>query len=138
MRKLDSCINLLENPIISGIFLIIVLILAYYFVFNLWTYIFTAFLTYFVADILVRLLVAGGGGIFQFRPLGNETTHYGHALLIFSGVIIFSSFISAWASDSITKKINMDNTNFWSVFIPVAILVILIFVNMFLTYFKRK
>jgi len=134
---LNDVTELLDNPLVSGIFLVALLVLAYYFAYSLWTYVFTVFLTYFVADMVVKLILAGGGGIFQFRPFGTETQSHGHALLIFACVIIFSAFVSVWATDFITKNIIMNSADLSSVVIPIAVIVFLVFVNMHVTYLKR-
>lgn len=136
--KWDKFVELLENPLSSGVFLTVVLVLAFYFAYGVWIYVYTAFLTYFIADSIVKVLISGGGGIFQFRLNGSETIPRGHAFLFFTGVIVFSTYISAKLSEFIIKVYQIDGSNIWSVIGAVVAILLVVSLNMYLTYFQRK
>ncbi len=82
----------LSNKYVAFAFIAAILIGSYFIKPFLWTYIFTALITYFAATLFIRYSLAKG--LFQVRHVGKAHVAEGHAYLAFIMVIILSTLFS--------------------------------------------
>lgn len=134
---LERFIEILEHPILACVFLIFLLTVSYYFFGRIWEYLLTAFLTYIIADILCKLSIRGGEGIFQVRILGTDTLPRGHALLVFASVIIIATYLSAGTSLFVIDSIQNERIELLNILAINACVVGAALLDMLVNYYDK-
>jgi len=87
--------GLLKLPLIS-VFIIGLLFGAILYTFQYYwiaEYLIIVILAFLMSDIVSALLIRGGGGIFQIRPLGTQTQPKGYAFIAFFISILISAYV---------------------------------------------
>ena len=136
--SLQSIIHKLENKWIAIVICLLALVIFYNWNNNLWNSIFIILLAYLIADVIKSILIIGERGIIQFPFLGTtQTQHEGHGYIIFLSYIIIGTLISSWVGSYITKNFIENLTGWQSWIIPNLIIIILVYVDFYITFKKR-
>jgi hypothetical protein len=113
-----------DNALIAFIVAVILMTVAFVYSASLWRDVFAIIVSWVLTDSVFSLCVAGGSGIFIFKPFSKETIFKGKAYLVFLGMIIFSTYLSSLAIDNYMKSLltSQDVVNILGYLIPWAII----------------
>ena len=105
---------------------------------NVWGYLFTILVSYLIANIVSSIFIKGSNGIVQIPLSGNtKTKRMGYGYIAFLLAIIVGTLVSAFFADLLTNRINDSNEIIIVVFSNLT-LVVLVFIDFHVTFYKRK
>jgi hypothetical protein len=114
-----------DNTIIAFVIAFLVMTATFIYSASLWADLFAFIVSWVATDIIFSLFIAGGSGIFIFKPFSTETLFKGRAYLLFLGMIVFSTYASSWVITTYLKNIltSQDTVMILGFVVPKAILV---------------
>jgi len=146
LGSIEEISKLLNNAVVAFFFSVVVMTLIYAYSVVLWTDLFSITTSWVLTDFFFSLLIAGGSGIFIFKPFNTETLHKGKAYLVFYAMIVFSTLLSSAFIDAFLKstETSQDVVTILGTSIPHYIIFtnfvagILVFVDMNTRFYQRQ
>jgi hypothetical protein len=116
--------NFYDNTVVAFLIAFVGMTAAYMYSASVWTDLFAIIVSWVATDAIFSMCVAGGSGIFMFKPFSTETLFKGRAYLLFVGMIVFSSWLSSLAIDAYLKNFltSQGAVPIFGVLVPNAIL----------------
>jgi hypothetical protein len=135
-----------DSTLIASLIAFIGMTAAYVYSVALWILLSATIVSWVATDVIFSLFVAGGSGIFIFKPFSTETLFKGRAYLLFLGMIVFSTVISSWLIDRYLDTLlkSQDMFTILVVTIPKSILatnfftILLAFVDFNTRFYQRQ
>ena len=93
--------DLLENPVFSILFTIIILITVGIFFKGVWIFLFSIIVSYMLTDIILNFIVRGESGYAKIPVLGHHFQTKGHSYIAYIVGIVIGTFFASELADNI-------------------------------------
>ena len=138
--------KLLNNSLVVFVLLVSAMTIIYIYSVTLWTTLFSITVSWVLTDFIFSFLIAGGSGIFQFRPFSTQTLYKGKAYLVFFAMIVGSTYVSSLLIDTFLKSVltSQDVMEILSLSIPRPIIVtnlmagVAVFLDLNARFYQRE
>ena len=104
---------------------------------TLWKYIFAILLAYLLADGVKSLIIRGEDGAVSIRLLGHTIQHKGHNYIAFFVSVITGTVLSGFLTELLINYI-ATFTGFGYTLISNAIIILLVYLDFSITFYKRS
>jgi hypothetical protein len=116
---------------------------------DLWAYLFSAAVVWVISDVIINLIVRGGGGLAQIPLWGNKIQTKGRSFLAFVFGVFFTTWASSFLSEALYKgmgfgtatvetTLNASQANWMGILISSLMVGVLIFLDFNARFYGRE